>query len=50
MQNSSQIEPYVDMSKLKAVYKRYAVENQPQPGDDINMLNAVTLALWLDRL
>ena len=50
MQNSSQIEPYVDMSKLKAVYNRYAVEKQPQPGDDICMLNAATLALWLDRL
>lgn len=49
MHNSSSIEPYIDMSKLKTIYNRYAVENQPQPGDDINMLNAATLALWLNR-
>ena len=49
MQNSGSIEPYVDMSKLRAVYNRYAVEKQPQPGDDVNMLNAVTLDLWLNK-
>ena len=43
------IEPYIDMSKLSASYNRYAVENRPQPGDDINLLNAVSLSLWLNR-
>ena len=50
MQNSELIEPYIDMSKLKPIYNRYAVAKQPQPGDDVNMLKAATLALWLDRL
>ena len=49
MHNSRSIEPYIDMSKLKTIYNRYAVEKQPHPADEVNMLNAVTLALWLER-
>ena len=49
MRNPDSIAPYVDLSKLKTIYHRYAVEKQPQPGDDVTMLNAATLALWLDR-
>ena len=44
------IAPYVNMSQLNAAYNRYAIENQPQPGDDLDLFNSTVLALWLDRL
>ena len=44
------IEPYINMSNLKAKYQRYVVEGKPEPGDDIDVLNSTLLSLWLDRL
>ena len=46
----SKIEPYINMSNLKAKYQRYVVERKPLPGDGIDILNSTLLSLWLERL
>ena len=48
--NSEKIKPYINMTQLNAAYNRYAIENRPQSGDDLNIFNSTLLSLWLDRL
>ena len=44
------ITPYINMSQLNAAYNRYAIENRPQPGDELDVFNSTLLSLWLNRL
>ena len=49
MNNQAKISSYVNLSSLDAKYKRYVVNSQPLPGDDIDVLNSTLLSLWLEQ-
>ena len=48
--NQEKIKPYINMHNLNGKYQRYVVNSQPQPGDDLNILNSTLLSLWLQRI
>ena len=47
--NQNKLSQYVDLSRLNTKYKRYVIDRQPQPGDDLDVLNSLVLSLWLKR-
>ena len=48
--NQERIRPYINMANLNKKYQRYVVNSQPQPGDDLDVLNSTLLSLWLQRM